>query len=320
MNKSNQAAGHSGFLQTVDGGRRFVLKPYDIAEARIYQQFSGCDDTALAFIPRFGGVKESIFGQDGKQFLCLEDLLDGFTNPKILDVKLGFRTFSESECECTKLRPELFKKMLDKFPEHLSAEERAAGAVTKHRWMTLRDANSTIASLGFRVDGWAGCKESSRADINRQLCEASSANDVASIFNEFAQMAATDEGQHVGTVCPQRLAEKIKEELQHMRHSLAMSHFVQRHEFVGTSALIIADAYGKVRVAWIDFAKTQPMPEGMQLTHTDVWIPGNHEDGFLAGLDGLVRAWDMASELEICLRSFSPQSWRLRYHRGMSRM
>lgn len=358
---NRRAAGHSGFLQTDGGGRPTVLKPYDIAEAQIYQQLfghdDGHDDAARTFIPHFHGV-ESIPGEDGNssKFLCLEDLLDGFTNPKIMDVKLGFRTFLESECECTKPRQDLFNKMLEQFPEHVSAEEIAAEAITKHRWMTLRDANSTTASLGFRVDGWAGCRKLSLADIDRQLSEAASANDMACVFNEFAQMAATDEGQHVGAVCPQRLAEKIAEQLQHMRHSLAKSRFVQCHEFVGTSALIIADACGKVRVAWIDFAKTQLIPEGMQLTHMDVWNPGNHEDGLLTGLDGLVRAWDTASILacidevqlgcssmrvgvssslqlvkdgvvrkrflqhETCLPSFSPQSWRLRFCKGMSRM
>lgn len=238
-------------------------------------------------------------GEQGttEKFICLEDLLDGFTKPKIMDVKLGFRTFQESECKCGKPRPDLFKRTLEMFPEHISAEEQEAKAITKHRFMTLRDATSTTASLGFRTDGWAGCEKVSREDMKRQLSEVASADDVAQIFSDFAQMAATDEGQHVGAVCPQRLAEDIVEQLQHMRQSLSTSHFVQRHEFIGTSVLIIADAYGRIRVAWIDFAKTQLIPEGMELTHMNVWKPGNHEDGLLAGLDGLVHVWNMASRL-----------------------
>lgn len=355
------AAGHASkggpaFLQSHQGGRPTVLKPYDVGEAEIYQKLLGHDDVACTFIPRFGGV-ESILGEDGNiaKFLCLEDLLDGFTNPKIMDVKLGYRSFLEAECECTKPREDLFTRMLEKFPEHVLAEERAAKSITKHRWMTLRDANSTTSSLGFRVDGWAGCKRLSLTDIDRKLSEVSSANDVACVFNEFAHMAATDEGEHVGAVSPQRLAEDIAQQLQQMRHSLAKSRFVQCHEFVGTSVLIIADAYGRVRVAWIDFAKTRPIPEGMQLSHTDVWNLGNHEDGLLAGLDNVFRAWDTASILagfdeeelgcssmsvgvssplrsvnsgtmwkrslqrETGLRSFSPRSWTW-FCNGMSRM
>lgn len=41
--------------------------------------------------------------------------------------------------------------------------------------------------------------------------------------------------------------------------------------------------------AWlIDFAKTRPVPENTLLTHRLPWSPGNHEDGFLYGLDQLI--------------------------------
>lgn len=41
--------------------------------------------------------------------------------------------------------------------------------------------------------------------------------------------------------------------------------------------------------AWlIDFAKTRHVPENMVLTHRQPWVPGNHEEGFLFGLDHLI--------------------------------
>ncbi len=58
-------------------------------------------------------------------------------------------------------------------------------------------------------------------------------------------------------------------------------------QIVGSSILII---YDDVKVgAWlIDFAKTRPVPENTLLTHRLPWSPGNHEDGFLYGLDQLI--------------------------------
>lgn len=65
---------------------------------------------------------------------------------------------------------------------------------------------------------------------------------------------------------------------------ITRSHLLQ---VVGSSILII---YDDVKVgAWlIDFAKTRPVPANTLLTHRLPWSPGNHEDGFLYGLDQLV--------------------------------
>lgn len=67
---------------------------------------------------------------------------------------------------------------------------------------------------------------------------------------------------------------------------------------VGSSILII---YDDVRVgAWlIDFAKTRPVPNGLTVNHRSVWNPGNHEEGFLYGLDQLI----LASVYEFCSTS-----------------
>lgn len=46
----------------------------------------------------------------------------------------------------------------------------------------------------------------------------------------------------------------------------------------------------KVGVWLIDFAKTYEVPNGQLLTHRAPWKEGNHEEGFLLGLDNLISA------------------------------
>lgn len=63
--------------------------------------------------------------------------------------------------------------------------------------------------------------------------------------------------------------------------------FVCFHQVVGSSILIIYDS--KHVGAWIiDFAKTLPLPEGVTVTHRLPWRQGNHEEGYLTGLDNLI--------------------------------
>jgi 1D-myo-inositol-triphosphate 3-kinase len=38
----------------------------------------------------------------------------------------------------------------------------------------------------------------------------------------------------------------------------------------------------------IDFAKTLVLPNGMSISHSSKWVVGNHEDGYLIGLNNLI--------------------------------
>lgn len=66
-------------------------------------------------------------------------------------------------------------------------------------------------------------------------------------------------------------------------------------QVIGSSIFMIHDNE-KVGVWLIDFAKTREVPEGRKLTHRRPWQEGNHEEGFLYGLDNLISTIE-----EVCL-------------------
>lgn len=86
-----------------------------------------------------------------------------------------------------------------------------------------------------------------------------------------------------------KLRTKIVEKLINLRDNFKKSEFFKRHEVIGSSLLIIHDGTDNIDVWMIDFAKTVPGPESKLIDHTSKWSLGNHEDGYLFGLNNLIR-------------------------------
>jgi 1D-myo-inositol-triphosphate 3-kinase len=268
-----------------DGKPLTLLKLLDPQELAIYTGLS-CKyehDVVHEFVPAFHGVFTDVDENNiSTKYIRIKNLLYDFRDPKVMDVKLGFRTFIEKEACDTKPRPDLFQKMLAMYPSVLTPEEVASGQITKHRWMSTRDKHSTISSLGYRIDGVAGYQQT------ENLVDILSQQDTCSAFRNFALQTVFGE-----LASAESLSTKLVEQLRRMHTALQSSSFFYDHEFVGSSALLVADYSGHAGVFWIDFGKTFPVEEGMKLTHYDMWTPGNHEDGILLGLENLISAWEI---------------------------
>jgi 1D-myo-inositol-triphosphate 3-kinase len=80
---------------------------------------------------------------------------------------------------------------------------------------------------------------------------------------------------------------KLIERLKELVIKFENSEFFKTHEVIGSSLLIIHN--GKNAGVWmIDFAKTVSVPEGITIDHKSDWVLGNHEDGYLFGLNNLI--------------------------------
>ncbi len=89
-----------------------------------------------------------------KDYLEMQDLLYGFKNPSIMDIKIGVRTFiiDESNDKETKPRNDLYLKLMSISPDEPTEYEHQTQAITKRRYMIWRETSSCSATLGFRIE------------------------------------------------------------------------------------------------------------------------------------------------------------------------
>ncbi|CAL8078424.1 unnamed protein product [Calicophoron daubneyi] len=83
--------------------------------------------------------------------------------------------------------------------------------------------------------------------------------------------------------------------LKRLKGALEVSDFFATHEFIGSSLLFAHDARGMVNVWMIDFGETLRLPPNIHVDHRKPWVLGNREDGYLVGVDNLIRLFQEIS-------------------------
>lgn len=155
-------------------------------------------------------------------------------------------------------------------PNAPTEEEHREQAVTKLRYMQFREQQSSTCSQGFRIEAM---KMRGSPPV-KDLKTVKSRREVLNTLNMF--------------VCGREdVKQRLLARLSEIRHKFEESEYFRTHEVVGSSIFMIYDDT-KVGIWLIDFAKTCTVPEGQYLTHRNPWVQGNHEEGFLYGLDKLI--------------------------------
>lgn len=235
------------------------------------------DNSLRDYVPKFYGVVR--LKEDGCSYLEMQDLLYRFnlSNVSVMDVKMGCRTYHEEELSNalreTKLRPDMYKKMIEVDENEPTQEENYLKAITKPRYMIWRENLSSTANLAFRIEAM----RLQDGSVDKDFKTTKSEDQLAKTFMRFAT------------------SRKIKlaylKRLYDLREALIKSHFFRDHELIGCSLLLVHDDEN-ASIWLIDFAKTQTLPETLSITHWKKWEVGNHEDGFLTGINNLIRLFE----------------------------
>lgn len=87
------------------------------------------------------------------------------------------------------------------------------------------------------------------------------------------------------------LQEMYIKRLKEIKETLTNSNFFRTHEVIGSSLLFVHDRT-HASIWLIDFAKTISLPSNTQISHRNEWQVGNHEDGYLTGIENLIEIFD----------------------------
>jgi len=255
-----QLAGHSGSF--IRGSQGTVLKKCGDQEERCYRLLM--QDPLSLVVPTFhrNVVKE------GRKYLEISCCLSEFTNPSIMDIKMGVRTFLTGETSVSKPRCDLYEKMISEDHSAPTPQEQQAQAITKYRYLDWRDCISSSRNLGFRIEA-----TTSKGKSTKDFKSVKMKNQVEAIFTQFSDQKST--------------TEQYLERLKLIKSLCYTSPFFSRHEMIGSSLLFIHDDH-KASIWMIDFEKSTPVPLNQAITHSVPWEHGTREDGYLIGLNSLI--------------------------------
>lgn len=262
-----QLAGHVGSFLPGRGG--VICKKVGDREKQCYERLMDEQEPLRDFVPLY--FKEVELMQ-GEWYLELEDLLANFANPNVMDVKMGVRTFLETEVTKTTLRMDLLEKMMALDPTEPTMEEKKEG-ITKLRYMEFREVKSSSRNLGFRIEGIKRSNEKPRTDFKK----VHSTDEAASAIETFLP----EKGSPLRAVVMTAFMERLED----LSEALDRSDFFSHHECIGSSLLFLYDQTGEAGIWMIDFGKTDKVEKDMK--HDVEWVLGTREDGYLLGMHNL---------------------------------
>ncbi|GMS99018.1 hypothetical protein PENTCL1PPCAC_21193 [Pristionchus entomophagus] len=269
LKKWIQLSGHEGSIIPASCNSLYKKQSGLCTEGHAYEAIQN-DPALCGFAPKFYQQME----KNEEMFIEIEDLLSNFADPAqtgIMDIKIGTRTFLESEVSNAKMRKDLYEKMVAIDPSEATEEEKVRGEITKLRYMQFRERESSSAALGFRIEA----AKMPGGELQKNFKKVRTEEDVAGVFSKFFGSER------------ERVARDLTRRLVALRDAIERSTFFAEHEVVGSSLLVLFDK-DQCGVWMIDFAKAVKAPCGRKLTHRDEWAPGNGEDGYLTGIDHLV--------------------------------
>lgn len=277
-----QLSGHKGII--IPASEKTLWKKCgkagDNFEAQAYCKLM--NDICQPFVPRF--YKEVEYCSES--FIEIEDLTRMFDNPAIMDIKLGTRTFLESEVNNPKKRSDLFQKMIQLDPTEPTLKENEEKAITKLRYMQFRERESSSASLGFRIDG---IKERHLGELRKDFKKLKDRKELMVVFMRFLNLEKSN-------IFLTKTVKRLKE----IRAVVEKSPFFAGHEVIGSSLLILYDDQS-LNIFLIDFAKAIPLAldddgRKIRIDHRSPWTLFNKEDGYLTGLDNLIEVQRLCAE------------------------
>ncbi|KAG8226973.1 hypothetical protein J437_LFUL016595 [Ladona fulva] len=265
-----QLAGHQGnFRAGPEQGT--ILKKLCPKEELCFQVLM--KDVLRPYVPEYKG---HVTCEDG------DDLLGDFTSPCVMDCKIGVRTYLEEELakakEKPKLRKDMYEKMIQIDSNAPTEEEHRLKGVTKPRYMVWRETISSTATLGFRIEGIRKADGKSSKDFKTTKTK----DQVLTAFRDFVAGFP-------------HAVPKYVQRLKAIRATLDVSEFFGTHEVIGSSLLFVHDKHN-ANVWLIDFAKTLVLPNGLKIDHSSRWVVGNHEDGYLSGINNLIQIFSELME------------------------
>ncbi|KAI1731435.1 inositol polyphosphate kinase domain-containing protein [Ditylenchus destructor] len=217
-------------------------------------------------------------------YYAMQNLLQGFNKEKmtIVDLKIGWRTFREgpdTDGDHKKLE-DVVKKMgiseeeLRQFLHVASKFEELPKEFSKRDRLNIRDMMTSSRTLGFRFSATKVSPE----DVQTKLY---------SRLKEEDHVLEKLDGLLNVCIGEKSVKEMLIKKLEKMLEKIEKSEFFRTHEIIGSSILIVFDNT-HIGVWLIDFGQTVELTD-VTIDHIKPWIPGSHEDGYIAGLRNLIK-------------------------------